>query len=318
MSIVTVSLDNIPKALRERDHWVCWQQQESTNNGKQRRCKVPVCPRTGFCAKVSSSETWADFETAVEFAEENRHVISGIGFVFTKDDPFAGIDFDDCLNPLTGELNPEIQSLVSELNSYTEVSPSETGVKCIVQTTERLRGRRNSSLGIEIYSTNRFFTITGDVFQHYREIHDRTDELHRCYARCFPDEMTDRGQSKGAAPYVTPVSDECVLLRARNAKNHEKFNTLWSGSTSLHKGNASNADIALCRILAFWCGPDPSAIDRLFRKSGLYRPKWDTPHFATGETYGEQTIERAVRAQEKKYYKWSDLEIRRYPAAINT
>ncbi|MBK8640575.1 MAG: hypothetical protein IPN92_20725 [Chromatiaceae bacterium] len=35
-------------------------------------------------------------------------------------------------------------------------------------------------------------------------------------------------------------------------------------------------------------------MDRLFRQSGLMRDKWDTVHHATGETYGQASIIKAV------------------------
>jgi hypothetical protein len=47
-------------------------------------------------------------------------------------------------------------------------------------------------------------------------------------------------------------------------------------------------------LLAFYCGSDPTRIDRLFRQSGLYREKWDKKHFGDGRTYGQATIEKAL------------------------
>ncbi|MBO1436891.1 DUF927 domain-containing protein [Meiothermus sp. CFH 77666] len=43
----------------------------------------------------------------------------------------------------------------------------------------------------------------------------------------------------------------------------------------------------------WWCGNDQSRADALFRKSGLYREKWDAKRYANGKTYGEVTLERA-------------------------
>jgi putative DNA primase/helicase len=62
------------------------------------------------------------------------------------------------------------------------------------------------------------------------------------------------------------------------AANGEKFSRLWSGDTSAYatanNDGHSEADLALCSLLAFWCGPDEVRIDRLFRQSGLCREKW--------------------------------------------
>ena len=50
--------------------------------------------------------------------------------------------------------------------------------------------------------------------------------------------------------------------------------------------------MALCSHLAFWCAGDAARMDRIFRRSGLMRDKWDSRR--GGTTYGAQTIERAI------------------------
>jgi putative DNA primase/helicase len=57
--------------------------------------------------------------------------------------------------------------------------------------------------------------------------------------------------------------------------------------------------MALCGILAFWCGRDTDQMDRLFRQSGLYREKWDRPQ--TGSTYGWITLEKAAADTQNVY-----------------
>jgi hypothetical protein len=57
-------------------------------------------------------------------------------------------------------------------------------------------------------------------------------------------------------------------------------------------GDDSANDYALCKDLAKRIGGDELRIDRLFRQSGLLRPKWDEPR--PGGTYGSQTIRRAI------------------------
>lgn len=51
-----------------------------------------------------------------------------VGFVFTRDDPFVGIDLDHCRDPETGKIKPWALEIVAKLNSYSEVSPSGTGL----------------------------------------------------------------------------------------------------------------------------------------------------------------------------------------------
>ncbi len=85
-----------------------------------------------------------------------------------------------------------------------------------------------------------------------------------------------------------------LLHRAMDATNGAKFERLWYGAWEDAYPSQSEADLALCALLAFWTGRDAQQIDRLFRASGLYRPKWDAKHFADGRTYGERTVALAV------------------------
>src|SRR5205085_2847063 len=97
-----------------------------------------------------------------------------------------------------------------------------------------------------------------------------------------------------------PLSDEELLILAKHAKNGALFSTLYAGDTSGH-ASQSEADLALCNLIAFYCGPDPLRIDRLFRASGLYREKWNQKHFSDGSTYGEATIQKALAGAPEFY-----------------
>lgn len=98
---------------------------------------------------------------------------------------------------------------------------------------------------------------------------------------------------------VATLSDDELLERAKNAKHGEEFRRLWRGDTSMHGDDHSAADQAFCNRLAFWTQCDTSRMDRLFRQSGLMRPKWDEQR--SNQTYGEMTIEEAVRECDKTY-----------------
>lgn len=96
------------------------------------------------------------------------------------------------------------------------------------------------------------------------------------------------------------LTDEQLIEKAKAADDGGKFLRLWAGDTSMHCGDDSAADLALCNKLAWWCGgPDPDRIDRLFRQSGLMRGKWDEHH---GEkTYGQLTIDAALEGRTNYY-----------------
>jgi putative DNA primase/helicase len=87
---------------------------------------------------------------------------SGVGFVFSSGDPYTGIDLDHCIDPETGEIAPWAQAWVERFGGYTEISPSGNGLHVIVRGKSSHNGKRTvEGKTVEIYSTERFFTITG-------------------------------------------------------------------------------------------------------------------------------------------------------------
>src|SRR5207302_6323653 len=89
-----------------------------------------------------------------------------------------------------------------------------------------------------------------------------------------------------------------LIDRASEATNGEKFRRLWSGDTAGYD-TPSQADQALCNLLAFWCQGDTSRMDGLFRQSGLMRAKWDERR---GEqTYGQKTIAKSLKGRTEFY-----------------
>ena len=145
--------ENIPEELRRRPQWLVWKLEERDS----KPTKIPYI--AGGVGKASStdSETWRSFDEAVVALKTGRY--DGIGFVFSTGDPYAGIDLDDCRNPETGELEVWAAKTVQDLDSYAEVSPSGTGVHIIVRgkAPNKKRGK------VEAYSSERYFTITGQV-----------------------------------------------------------------------------------------------------------------------------------------------------------
>jgi len=97
------------------------------------------------------------------------------------------------------------------------------------------------------------------------------------------------------------LTDDDLLRLAKESKDSEAFSALWDGKWQEKYKSQSEADFALCRKLAFWSGRNETQIDRIFRKSGLFRGKWDERHAAGGDTYGEQTIKNACAATNSVY-----------------
>ncbi|ELZ68779.1 hypothetical protein C457_10976 [Haloferax prahovense DSM 18310] len=234
----------------------------------------------------------------------------GIGFVFTQDDPIVGVDLDDCRDPETGDVDEDAQDIIERLDSYTEISPSGTGYHVLIN--GDLPEGRNRRGHIELYDTARFFTVTGDRVGntpgHVKRRQDALEAIHREYVQLLSEnkepkrnERTSvRDDTSTATTPAVSLEDNELLKKAKNASNGPKFERLWNGNTAGYDSN-SEADMALCCLLAFWTGGDTAQMDTLFRQSGLLRAKWDEVHYADGSTYGEKTIERAIEATSEYY-----------------
>jgi putative DNA primase/helicase len=285
----TDSVYQAPGELRTTDQFVCWC--EENRNGDI--TKVPYSVHGGR-ASSTNPKTWAPFEAAIAYAEE--HSMPGVGFVFTEDDPFAGIDIDKCRDAESGEIEPWAKKIVDALDSYTEVSPSGTGLHIFIKAT--LPGRNNRKGPVEMYESRRYFTLTGRHLDGTpTEIHERQDVLERLYRHVFKAENSVE-DANGHRPRTASldVDDEVLLELAMRAKNGEKFSRLWRGDTSDYGSDESRADLALCSLLAFWTDGDPNRMDHLFRQSGLMREKWNR------HDYRERTFNRVLEGRTEFYH----------------
>lgn len=98
---------------------------------KNKPYKLPINPITGALAASTRPETWASARDAL--AAVRRWSLTGAGFVFTDRDPYTGVDIDNCRARETGNIEEWAWEIIRALDSYTEVSPSGTGVHIIVR-----------------------------------------------------------------------------------------------------------------------------------------------------------------------------------------
>lgn len=276
---------NLLYELEQYEQWVLWE----IEGGK----KIPINPITGKTANPTDPATWASYESTRAAFEE--HGYEGVGFVFTADDPLCGIDLDKCIDPATGELAEWAEQIVDDLDTYTEISPSGTGLHLFI---------RGSKLGttcrkgkIEIYDTDRFFTVTGHLLLD-KPVQDRQTELDSLYEQVFGDASPDvaphskiresekRGEHSGVGDTLT---DKELLSKARSAKNGGTFVRLFDHGDSSSYKSESEADLALASQLAFWTCRDAERIESLMWKSQLVREKW-----TENRDYLSKTIARAI------------------------
>jgi len=278
----------IPTTLRELPHWVLWRRVERDG----RPTKVPFTP-LGTPASVSDPNTWTDFETALNACQQDG--FDGIGFVLTADTGVVCVDIDHARNGT--DWTPEAMEIVRLLGTYTEVSPSGEGLH--IWALGRLPEGRRRRNGVEMYDSGRFMTVTGDHLKGTpTELQERTTELAELHRRIFHEtrEKEDNKLSQQQCVKNEILDDAELIERAMLAQNGEKFLALWNGDISDY-ASQSEADLALCRLLAFWCGNDPARIERLFSQSALgQREKW-----RTRADYRQQTIQTALRSLHETY-----------------
>jgi putative DNA primase/helicase len=286
----------VPEELKGYKNWVCWQSypDPKSHSGIS---KKPINPRTGGFAMPNNSDTWSDFETAVR--ESAKY--SGIGFMFSNS-PFFGVDLDDMPNDIENYKNGGADNIISEfvntLQSYTEFSQSKTGVHIICKGTlpEGRRKAKNDSGGFEMYDNGRFFVVTGDYCSEYAYINDCTESIKPLHSKYLGKATEPQPQLRNIEVNLNTVDD--IVRAACNAKNGNLFRALYSGDFSAY-ASQSEADMAFCNMLAFWCGCDTDKMDSIFRQSGLMRDKWDRKQ--SGTTYGIITLQKAVSGCTQTY-----------------
>ena len=286
--------DGIPPELLKLPQWVLWRA-EPKENGKI--TKVPYSI-TGKEAKSNDPSTWDTFENVLKKYKAGGY--DGIGYVFSKDDPYCGVDLDSkpeknikCRDASSGKIEPWAEKITKDFQSYTEISPSGTGVHIIVKGKLPAGGRKRPD--IEIYDKGRYFTISGNhldgTSQDIRPAQDAIDAL---LASHFKKEKVVQAPRPSSS--LPPCgSDTELIQKAIESANGNKFNLLYQGQwQEAGYPSQSEADQAFCNLLAFWTGADAGKMDAIFRQSGLMRPKWNKRHHSNGDTYGQGTINNAI------------------------
>jgi hypothetical protein len=276
---------NIPQALKALTQWVVWE--AIARRDKEKPEKAPLDPKTGGStrAKTDAPNTWGTFAEAMEAFESNKN-LHGIGLVFTPEDTFTFVDLDDAVNG--ADVEPWAAEIAAKLQSYTELSPSGTGLRIVVEAEAVGPAKRKGK--IEIYSAGQYATLTGNVLNGSNVVAKRQGELADVYHQVFAKDGEEKPDSDVHSDFAAwrNVADEEIVKLVRG-KRDSHYDKLWASG---HQGDKSKDDFDLCCKLAFYTGRDSDRIDRLFRRSRLYRKKWDERRGSS--TYGRNTIREAV------------------------
>ncbi len=277
---------SLPSALQELaqlKQWVC------------HKDKIPKNPLNGMNAKANDPATWGTLQDALGALQTNN--FDGVGFQFGVYEAgmlrVAGIDLDHVVRA-DGTLEPFALKIVEEMKSYTEYSPSGTGLHILCRVKLPAIGNKKgleNGCAVEMYNHGRYFTVTGRVYGEERAVAERTEEYRKMHEKYFaeaPDVPV--APSHVVQPRIEEMSDRDLLDRMFNSQNGYAIRRLFSGDFSGYPSH-SEADLALIAHLLFWTGGDEVRADRLFRESGLMREKWDRAD------YRSKTLEYARRNQ---------------------
>lgn len=291
-------ISSIPQELCKLKKWVVWKLGERE---KGKMSKIPVDPITLRYASTTTPSTWGTLSDAAKAFTEKQG-FQGIGFVFSKEDSYVGIDIDDCRNMMTGEIFDFALKIVHDMKSYCEVSPSGTGIHIIVK--GKIPGKLRRRNRIEMYDSERFFTITAKPIENYLTINEAEVALKNLYEEVFGED--ERKPEKVSAPIqdmkldmVRKISDESLLKVMYASKSGEKIKNLMDGNIAEYSDDASRATAALLLHLAYWTRGDAERMNKLFEQSELMRKKWKDKRGAG--TWGWREIENAI-AKQKIFY----------------
>jgi putative DNA primase/helicase len=326
-----VKPEAIPAELKLHPRFLIWDWEYRPQNTKP-WTKPPLNPRTGKKADATDQSNLASFDEAL--AACSVFNAAGVGFSLTA--PFAGVDLDNCIRLIDGKMTlaPWAAEIIARFNTYTELSPSGKGVRIFCKATLPGAGLKygftdetGQECVIEVYSSGRYLTLTGwqlDASRLPSSIEDRQEQATALYADLRakqqekkqqqpqqPQHRQELEQHQGeqveqqlpGEPGESFLTDDEVIQKASHAKNGERFRLLYSGAwkkavreDGSHYPSQSEADQALCNMLAYWCNNDKEQIDRLFQQSGLMRDKWESHPY-----YAERTIENAIDATPEPY-----------------
>jgi hypothetical protein len=290
-ALLPLNAAGISPDLRAVRAWVGWKWKLER---KGRWTKIPVNVKTGRLAKTDDDKTWSDFDMALQ--NYKRVGCDGIGLCRTGD-----LVFIDCDGVFDGNGDllafPWVEKILSALRGrvHLEKSVTGTGFHGIGRGTLP-PGRRQfddptrTHTGYGFYDRHRLFTFSGNILPGSAEICDVTAELVDLHRELFPVATTNHVASTRRTVRASPaaaLSDAELIERARRAKDGPTFSRLFDGDHSSYPSQ-SEADLALCTKLSFWCGNDGFRIDALFRRSGLMRKKWERTD------YRDRTIEKAI------------------------
>lgn len=269
--------------LQPLPQWIVWRAELEDGRPK----KVPYNPNYDDLqarASIKIPKSWGTLADALLTLESGHY--SGIGFVITP--PLVMIDLDHSFDRTTQTItDPQAAEIVQSLSSYTERSPSGTGLHIL--TYGELPGK-GIHTEVEIYGQERFTTITTHHLAGTpTTIEQRQEALDALYQRFAPaiTETTNQNTRGGV------WSGETLVELPPEAEHDAVLQRLLSGDSAGYSSQ-SNADFVLVLKLLHWTGDNVELTRKLFLASGLFR-EGKTLRKTGQSTYLDMTITNALK-----------------------
>lgn len=282
-----MKFDNIPQELKINGLWCLWKKVEGKG-------KIPYNASNDSFAKSNDKSTFNTFQTAlynihkyIAYNEKNE-MLGGLGLgIFNG---YSAIDIDHCIDEETGEISQMAQDIIDYCDSYTETSPSGTGIRIIIKTKTIINKDthyiNNSSNGLEIYiseNTNKFVTITGNTTKNKQIREVNLDYILEKYMR---------KNSTSSSKIYGQVDKRIEKALQKDKKLIKLWNSVAPGSGS----NESELDLALCNKIAFYVDGDENKINEAFVSSPYFQSK-DDKHkkkWLERDDYRVSTVSKSV------------------------
>ena len=281
-----INFDAIPQQLKDIDRWVMWKGN-----------KIPYCAKHKKAASSTDPETWESFTSVKIWYETGDY--SGVGFVLSDDDDILCIDLDNKEgDPAKLE---EYKQFAQTFDTYAEISPSGNGIH--IWGLGKKPGNKCRRGDAELYGRLRYMTVTGDQIEGTKNTLENCQEsIDELYSQIEDHEVELREQIGSASspdkrpprPVPAPALTDQEIIDIGCTEETGKFLSLYNGSTAGYPSR-SEADSAMCFKIAFYT-KDFSQIDRIFRRSALYREKWDR------EDIRDRTINNALLCVNEQYH----------------
>lgn len=280
-----------PRELWKYLQFVNW---KYVDRGKSKPAKVPVNPHKLSNAGVTWPNTWADIHSAV-LTYQAQIALNRIGFVLTERDPIVMIDLDGCI--YNSEPNEFACNVLNHLGTYAELSPSGRGLRLFVHCHQQPEAIKRPE--IEIYSKERFATLTGDVLDD-RPI-ARFDSLDQ-----FIDEFVPKPEILtnsdphffSGAERVAPPGDDAELW-SYIFRINSMAEPIYNGDLSnVRGGDPSRALILLLNSLALQTKGDAGRMARMIRQTHLDQSKFDAKRGA--HTWLDVQIQDAISYMDRR------------------